>query len=70
MDLPSMYVSVCQVVGGWVMFCVVVRHAGCPLAPVESELTLGGTAPEPMEAHPNHFYLTLDYCVTDEARGS
>ncbi len=50
------------------MFGVVVRHVVNSFAPVEMELTLGGTALEPMEAHPNHFDLALDYCVADEAR--
>ncbi len=71
MGSPSMCVPVGQVVGRWVMFGVVVCHVVCSFAPEESELTLalGWTAPEPMEAHPNHFDPVLDYCITDEARG-
>ncbi len=64
-----MCVLVGQVVGGCVMFSVVVCHVVCSFAPVESELTLGGMAPAPMEAHPNHFDPSLDYCIADEARG-
>ncbi len=62
MGSPSMCVPVGQVVGGWVMFGVVVHHVVCSFAPVESEL-------KPMEVHPNHFDPVLDYCIADEARG-
>ena len=58
-----------QVVGWRVMLGVIVCHVGCAFVPVESELSLGGTAAQPVEAHPNHFDSSLDDRVLDESGG-
>ena len=47
-------------VSWWVMFSVVVGHVLRSFTPIETELSLGGAATKPMEAHPNHFDTVLD----------
>ncbi len=68
----TQHVNVGVLGGRWVgdVWCCSPPCCEYPLSPVEMELTLGGTALEPMEAHPNHFDPALDYCVADEARSS
>ncbi len=38
--------------------------------PIKTKLVLGGTAAEPVEAHPQHFDAAVDDGVVDKSRGS
>ena len=58
-----------KVIGWWMMLRVIIRHVSGAFVPVESELPLCFSAPEPMDLHPNHFDATLNYCVIDESCG-
>lgn len=68
--LSSVGCSVGDVVGGRMMFRVIVCHVCCTFVPIKAELALCLSAVQPVEAHPDHFNSPLDDCVVDESRGS
>ena len=56
-----------EVIGRWMVFSVVVCHVGRAFVPVKPELALSGSAPEPKDAHPDHFDAPLDDGVMDKS---
>ncbi len=59
--------AVSEVVRWRMVLGVVIGHIGGAFRPVKAKLMLCRTTAEPVEAHPNHLYSSLDDGVRDEA---
>ena len=66
-DSTSMGMSMCEVVGGGVVFGVVICKIMGSALPIEAELILCFAATEPVQSEPNHFGFALDDGVMEKS---
>ena len=59
--------SMCDMIFGWMVFCVVVSEVSTTFIPVETELALSFSAFKPVEAHVDCSHAFDDDCVVDRS---